>query len=82
MNFEELSFVNLVGFYREELQALEDGGSPSKLLTTHERRTWKRKGLLERTWKSGPYRLTPRAREVLESVQEYLVEVKGDWETR
>lgn len=81
MNLEEVSFVNMIHFYREELQAIEDGGRPSQLFTSNERRRWMRKGVLVR-WGNGVYALTPKAREVLGSIKEFLAESKEDWETR
>jgi len=67
LDFEAVSFRNIVDFYREELLQIDEGRSASKVLSHKQCKSMRKYGVLtfKTKCRGRQYRLTERAREVL-----------------
>jgi len=87
MNFEAISYRNMVYFYQDQLEAVLDGDNATDIFTVHQRRGLRRKGIIKRG--PGPVSktiLTPKAIAILDRIREdvtdWFIDVKEDWDTR
>jgi hypothetical protein len=69
-NFEEITFTNMVMFYREELERITNGEMSTAALSKGDRRVLRRLGVLELHFTGHSGRLlqvSPRAQEILKT---------------
>ena len=69
-NFEQITFKNMVTFYREELERIANGEMSTVVLSKGDRRVLRRLGVLELHFTGHGGRLlqvSPRAREILKT---------------
>jgi hypothetical protein len=69
-NFEEITFKNMVTFYREELERIANGEMSTVVLSKGDRRVLRRLGVLELHFTGHGGRLlqvSPRAQEILKT---------------